>query len=283
VVVDYSHGSAAVVLPSLLGRLGVDEVTLNAPLEALYRAPQKGDIQAMEEQLATIVRSLGADLGVWVQPGAEHLLLADRSGRLWRGMDLLMLLGALMVRASSRHVHEVILPVFAPSSLVHLYTGAGWSVQQISSDPRMAMRSASAPGVVFASTGDGDLTYTDLHAAPDAMFGLAKILEHLAVTGLDLVEVAKDLPSTPYLTRALSCPMERKGTIMRRFAEMAQERDASFVDGVKVILDEGWVQLRADRTAPRLHLVVEADSIKQATAMLDRHEAMILEWVREGS
>jgi len=281
VVVDYSHGSAAVVLPSLLGRLGVDEVTLNAPIEALYRPPKKGDIQAMEEQLATIVRSLGADLGVWVQPGAEHLLLADRSGRLWRGMDLLMLLGSLMVRAAGREVHEVILPVFAPSALVQLYTSAGWSVQQISADPRSAMRSAAAPGVVFASTGGGDLTYTDLHAAPDAMFGLTKILEHMAVTGLDLEDVAKDLPSTPYLTRTISCPMERKGNIMRRFAEVAQERDASFIDGVKVQMDQGWVQLRADRTAPRLHLVVEADTIKRATTMLEHHESMVLSWVRE--
>jgi mannose-1-phosphate guanylyltransferase/phosphomannomutase len=143
------------------------------------------------------------------------------------------------------------------------------------------MRSAAAPGVVFTSSGAGDLTFTDLHAAPDAMFGLAKILEYLALTGLELAQIAQDLPSVPYVSRTISCPIERKGTIMRRFAEAAQEKEASFVDGVKVQLDRGWVLLRADRTAPRLHLVVEADTERAANQILKTHENQVQSWIRQ--
>lgn len=283
IVVNYSHDSAAVVLPDLLGRLGVEEVTVNAQVEGVYHALQPGDVRLVQDQLASIVRGLKADLGVWLQPGAERLVLADGKGRLWVGTDLLMLLGALLVRSPHGDTGRrgVVLPLFAPSVLVDMFTGAGWAVHQVPSDPREAMRAAAIPGVVFASTGIGEVTFTDLHAAPDAMFGVAKILELLASVDLDIGEIADELPSVPYMSRSISCPVERKGTIMRRFSEMAQECEASFKEGVKIQLGHGWVLLRADRSAPRLHLIVEADSTQRATTWLTKYREMVEGWVRE--
>jgi mannose-1-phosphate guanylyltransferase / phosphomannomutase len=283
IVVNYTHGTAAIVLPTLLGRLGVEEVTLNAQVEGVYRALQPSDVSASQDQLASIVRTLNADMGVWVQPGAERLVLADRQGRLWEGMDLLMLIGALLVRSYSGDgsTPGVVLPLFAPSVLVSLFTGAGWSVHRVSSDPRETMRAASGPGIVFASGGSSDVAFTDLHAAPDAMFGVAKLLELLARAEVNLEAVADELPAIPYISCSISCPIERKGTLMRRFAEMAQEYDASFQEGVKIQLDHGWVLLRADRAAPRLHLVVEADSSQRASAWLRKYQEMVELWVRE--
>jgi len=283
IVVNYSHGSSAVVLPELLGRLGVEEVTVNAQVEGVYHALQPGDVRLVQDQLASIVRGLKADLGVWIQPGAERLVLADAKGRLWHGTDLLMLLGALLTRSpgAGEGRRGVVLPLFAPSVLVDLFTAAGWDVHQVPSDHREVMRSAAAPGVIFASAGDSDVAFSSLHAAPDAMFAVAKILELLALADTTLDAVADGLPAVPYMSRSISCPVERKGTIMRRFAEMAQEYEASFQEGVKIHLGKGWVLLRADRSSPRLHLVVEAESTQLATAWLRKYQEMVEGWVRE--
>jgi len=282
-VADYTHGSAAVYLPNLLARLGVEEVTLNAQVEGVYHALQSHDIPVIQKHLSSIVRSLDADLGIWVKPGSERLVLADRKGRIWQGMDLLMLLAALMIRhrTAEQGGLGVVLPLFAPSALVNMFSSAGWAVHQTSSDPREAMRVAATPGVVFASSGNSDLAFTDLHAAPDAMFGTLKILEILALTDLELDAVADELPSVPYMTHEISCPVERKGTIMRRFAEMAQEYEATFKEGVRIQLDHGWVLLRADRSAPRLHLIVEADSTQRATTWMKKYREIVDTWVRE--
>ncbi|RMF85464.1 MAG: hypothetical protein D6739_04460, partial [Nitrospirae bacterium] len=87
VVVDYSHSSSSVVLPGLLARLAVEQVSLNAQTEGLHRALQASDVTVAHERLASIVRTLEADLGVWIEPGSERLVLADRRGRVWRGLD----------------------------------------------------------------------------------------------------------------------------------------------------------------------------------------------------
>ncbi|MFZ5787665.1 MAG: sugar phosphate nucleotidyltransferase, partial [Acidobacteriota bacterium] len=75
-VVDYSHSAAVVVLPRLLGELGCDVVTLNAHLERHSGAVADGDPEVDRQRLAAIVRSLGADLGVWLHPSGERLALA---------------------------------------------------------------------------------------------------------------------------------------------------------------------------------------------------------------
>ncbi len=282
-VVDYTHGSAAVILPNLLARLGVEEVTLNAQVEGVYHALQASDVPVVQGHLSTIVRGLDADLGVWVKPGAERLVLADRKGRIWHGMDLLMLLASLLIRSHDRDSGRpaVALPLYAPSVLTGMFTSAGWAVHQTSSDSREAMRVAATPGVVFASSGTGDVAFTDLHAAPDAMFGVVKLLELLATCDLDLDAVADELPATPYLVREISCPVERKGTIMRRFAEMAQEYEATFKEGVRIQFEHGWILLRADRAAPRLHLIVEADSPQRAATWVRKYQEMVEAWIRE--
>ncbi len=283
IVVDYSHSSSSVVLPGLLARLGVEQVSLNAQTEGLHRALQASDVVVAHERLASIVRTLEADLGVWIEPGSERLVLADRRGRIWRGLDVTMLYAALLVRPrpGAPGKARTVLPAFAPSALVRLLESHGIAVSQTSSDPRQVMRSAQAAGVTFASCGSGDVIFPELHAAPDAMFGVGKLLELLALSATGLEEIAEGLPAIPYATRTLSCPMERKGSVMRRFAEMAQEREASFVEGVKIHLEDGWVMLRADRTAPRLHLVVEADSAGQAAAWLEKYGEMVERWIRE--
>ncbi len=283
VVVDYSHSSAAVVLPSLLGQLSTSQVTLNAQTTGGHRALQAGDMTRAREQLASIVHTLEADLGVWIEPGSEQLVLADRRGRCWRGMDLLMLLGALLARLplDQGAGKVVVLPLYAPSPLVQMFESSGFAVQRVSSDPREIMRAASLPGVLFASSGSGDIVFPALHSAPDAMFGVGKILELLALTDTSLEDVAEDLPAIPYASRMIPCPMERKGAVMRRFAEMAEQRGGSQLEGIKIEEEHGWIMLRADRSAPRLHLIVEADSSQRANAWLKKYEDLVEQWIRE--
>lgn len=283
VVVDYSHSSSSVVLPTLLGRLGASQVSLNAQTEGGHRALQAGDVQTAQEQLASIVHTLGADLGVWIEPGSERLVLADPRGRSWRGMDLLMLLGAMLSRMPLEESagRIVVLPLYVPSPLVRMFESSGFAVQLVSSDPREIMRAASAPGVVFASSGSGDLVFPALHAAPDAMFGVGKLLELLARADTSLDAIAEELPAIPYASRSIPCPMERKGAVLRRFAELAGHGSASLAEGIRLEKDHGWVMLRADRTAPRLHLIVEADSSHRAGAWLRKYEELVESWIRE--
>ena len=67
---------------------------------------------------------------------------------------------------------------------------------------------------------------------------------------------------------------------MRRFAESVQGQRISYLEGIKVIGDDGWVLLRPDRVAPVLHLHAEAESVQAARSVLQQRRAELGKLIR---
>jgi len=270
VVVDYAHSAAVVVLPRLLNELGCDVVTLNAHTEGVHEAMLANEIALAHRRLATIVASLEADIGVWLNPSSERLVLADREQRLWADMDLAALMVAA-VCAAELPAGEVVLPAYVPSTFHAALAAAGHKLRETLSAPRALTEASRQRDVLFASSGEGDFIFPGLHHAPDALFALGKLLELLARTHRPLAEVARLAPAVPLARVTLPCPMERKGEVMRRFAEKIQGQEVSYLEGIKVHLDGGWVLLRPDRVAPTLHLHAESSSPEAAQKLLKKY------------
>jgi len=279
VVVDNSHSAAVVVLPRVFAELGCEVVSLNAHTEGSYEALLPGEAEQAQRRLATIVAALEADLGVWLHPGAERLVLADRRGTLWRDLDLAALVVAL-VAGAGLPAGEAVLPVWAPASFARTLAAAGHTCRETLSSPRALTEASRLRGVLFATGAEGDLIFPRLHHAPDALFAVGAILELLARTGAPLETVAAGVPPTRVGHATVACPMERKGEVMRRFVERLAGERVSFLEGVKVAVDGGWVVLRPDRAAPRLHLHAEAAGDAGAAAMLERYRSELESLVR---
>jgi mannose-1-phosphate guanylyltransferase/phosphomannomutase len=278
-VVDNSHSAAAVVLPRLLAELGCEVVSLNAHTEGAHESLLEEEMGQAQRRLATIVAALDADLGVWLHPGAERLVLADRHGALYRDMDLAALVVA-GVAAAGLPPGQVVLPVYAPASFARALADAGHQAHETLSAPRAMTEASRLRGVVAATAGEGDLIFPRFHHAPDALFAIAALLELLARAGKSAAELAAQAPPVPVARAAVACPMERKGEVMRRFVETAAGERVSFLEGVKVTTAEGWVLLRPDRVAPRLHLHAEAGDRDTAAAAVARWTAEIESLVR---
>jgi mannose-1-phosphate guanylyltransferase/phosphomannomutase len=279
VVVDYAHSAAVVVLPRLLSELGCDVVTLNAHTGGVHEALLASEIALARQRLGKIVASLEADIGVWLHPSCERMVLADRTQRLWSDLDLAALMVAA-VCAADLPPGEVVLPAYAPSTFAAALTAAGHRMRETLSAPRALTEASRHKGVLFASAGEGDFIFPALHHAPDALFALGKLLELLARAGRPLAEVAKAAPAVPVAQATVACPMERKGEVMRRFAEGVQGQETSFLEGIKVAVDGGWILLRPDRVAATLHIHAEASTAETAGKLLRSHRDEVQRLVR---
>ena len=279
IVVDYAHSAAVVVLPRLLNELGCDVVTLNAHTEGVHEALLANEIALAHERLATIVAALEADIGVWLNPSCERLVVADREQRLWVNIDLAALMvGA--VCAANLPAGEVVLPAYVPSTFHEALAAAGHRLRETLSAPRALTEASRQRDVIFASAGEGDFIFPSLHHAPDALFALGKLIELLARAACPLAEVAKLVPAVPVAQITMPCPMERKGEVMRRFAEKVQGQEVSYLEGIKVHLDSGWVLLRPDRVAPTLHLHAESASPEAAQKLVRKYREEVQRFVR---
>jgi mannose-1-phosphate guanylyltransferase/phosphomannomutase len=84
----------------------------------------------------------------------------------------------------------------------------------------------------------------------------------------------------PVARVTVACPLERKGEVMRRFGERVQGQEVSYLEGIKVVLDGGWILLRPDRVAPTLHLHAESETPEAAQKLLGKHREEVQRLVR---
>jgi len=278
-VVDYAHSAAVVVLPRLLAALGCDVVTLNAHTEGAHEALLASEIALAHRRLATIVASLEADLGVWLYPSCERMVVADPTQHVWAEFELAALMTAAVI-AAGLPPGEVVLPAYSPSTFGQALADAGHRVRETLSAPRALTEASRLRDVIFASAGEGDFIFPSLHHAPDGLFAFGKLLELLARSGRPLAEVAKLAPTVPVARATVPCPIERKGEVMRRFSERVQGREVSYLEGIKVVLDGGWVLLRPDRVAPTLHIHAESESPDAARKLLGKHRDEVQRLIR---
>jgi mannose-1-phosphate guanylyltransferase/phosphomannomutase len=72
-----------------------------------------------------------------------------------------------------------------------------------------------------------------------------------------------------------------KGGIMRRMSEESQDRDTTFVDGIKVSFGEDWLLLLPDQYKSYIHLFAEAGEPKKAQSLLDEYRVKVETWKKE--
>ena len=109
VVADCAGGTASLVLPGLLGRIGVDVLTVNNRLDEASPTESLAQIRAGMHRLAELVSSSRAAFGVRFDPVGERIALVDDKGALVS--DERALLVVLDLVAAERRTGRVALPV----------------------------------------------------------------------------------------------------------------------------------------------------------------------------
>ena len=279
IVVDFAHGPASILLPELLGELDCDVVGINAYMEEKALSDESHMAHSMES-LSKIVTALGAHGGFHISPSGEELILVDEKGRLYRGMEALMVVSSLVL--VSQGPGALVVPVAAPGVLEDAAVQKGFTFKRVPHAPRSITEACRKGNVVMGASLEGGFVFPRFHYVFDAMFALAKVLEMMAKSGLSLGSARESLPPTVFLHGEVHCPWELKGTIMRRLSEEAADKEASFIDGIKIFFPDGaWVLLVPDQVHPLFHIYVEAQVEERAREILEHYKEMVEAWREE--
>jgi mannose-1-phosphate guanylyltransferase / phosphomannomutase len=286
VVIDAGGGTATLVLPHLLSRLGLDTLIVNGQLDEAMVAPTEAERQGDLDRLAKLVTASGADLGVRFDAVGERLTLVDESGAIL-GLDRALLLYVdLVVR--SEPGGAIALPVSTTRLAAALAARHGCQVHGTKLATSAIMRAAQRGGVVFAGAEGGGYVFPVLHPAYDGLLSFGKLLELLAAHGVGLGQAVAALPAPSLLRRRVPTPWERKGAVMRQVLEAAKGRRVDDTDGVKVFhqpappggagdgpFGDDWALVIPDTVEPATHLWAEAGDAEGAKVLADEYEALI--------
>lgn len=280
VVADFAYGRLATVYPTVLGRMGVELIALNAYPD-VGKVPKTPDARAaLLPNLGQIVQTLHADLGVLFEADGERMTIIDEYGKAIEGDNLLAMMSVLVARTKDRA--RIAVPVTAPRMIEGLAGLHGGMVQRTKTDVRDLMEMCRGEGgkpgrVDFAGDDAGGFIFSEFQPSFDAMFAFSKLLELLAVTDIRLSELSAELPRAHVARAHVRCPWETKGRIMRVLTKEADSHEGhngdhvELIDGIKFFKGKDWALVLPDASEPFFHVYAEADSDQAANQIVGEY------------
>jgi mannose-1-phosphate guanylyltransferase / phosphomannomutase len=274
VVVEYSHSAVSMVLPLVLGALGV---------EAIGAHPYAGEYATMSDlsealgQAKRLVSAAGADLGVVLDESGERIYVVDEQAREVPVEQELLLFLTLL--AADGKKGALALPTTVTSLAEPLVRGTSLEVKRTPASLSALTQAAIGDNVVFAGSVGGGFVFPEFLPAYDGVASLCKLLELLAPIEKPLSELVAGLPESTVVHRQIRCPWGRKGTVMRVLTERLKGKKLDTLDGIKVYEKRGWAQVLPDPDEPLVHVYAEGKTAADAASLEEEFLALVEEIV----
>jgi mannose-1-phosphate guanylyltransferase/phosphomannomutase len=276
IVVDYSQSAASLVLPMVLGTLGVEAVTAH-PYSGETAVPVATRLSEALGQAKRLVASVGADFGVVLDESGERIYLVDDQAReVAVEQELLLFLSLL---SSNGQRGRLAFPTTVTSLVDELVGGTKLEVVRTPASLSALTRAAAGDGVIFAGSVGGGFVFPDFLPAYDGVASLCKLLELLAPVRTPLSELVAQLPESKVVHRQVRCPWGRKGAVMRIVTERTKGKKVDTLDGIKVFDKRGWVQVLPDPDEPIVHVYAEGKTEADTERLEEEYLAVVEEAV----
>jgi mannose-1-phosphate guanylyltransferase/phosphomannomutase len=269
VVVDTGGGTASLVLPTLLGRLGLDVLTVNNGLDEASPTETAAERAESLLRLGRLVASSKAAFGVHFDPVGERIALVDEKGLAID--DERALLVVLDLVAAESKGGTVALPVTTTRVAEQVAAFHGVDISWIATTPAALTEAVAADGVVFGGDGRGGFVVPHFSTTYDGIAAFVQLVGLVARTKLQLSEIDARIPSSHMSRRSVPTPWAAKGVVMRAVVEEAGSRPLDTTDGVRVLEDNGnWALVLPDPAEPVTHVWAEAGNDSTSAELLER-------------
>jgi mannose-1-phosphate guanylyltransferase/phosphomannomutase len=273
VVLDYSFGPTATVMPNVLAKIGAEVLSVNPYAATASASATADELKARVARVEDLVRASGSHLGMVLEPDGECAVIVDDEGHALTHEQALLTLVTLVCETMPGA--RIGLPVSASREAERIVAERGASIVWTKLSAAHIMDVASTGSVDFAASQDGGFVWPDFLPAYDATATLAKVLHLLAIARRPLSSIVRSLPRVHVAHESVPTPWEQKGTVMRTLVEWSKDREVILVDGVKVLHPEGWALVLPDPEEPVTHVWSEAGSDHEARQLAQEYARRI--------
>ncbi|MFE5331022.1 sugar phosphate nucleotidyltransferase [Embleya sp. NPDC056575] len=274
VVVDAAHGNAALLLPSILGRLGIDALTVNSGLDDARPTETVDERHEGLLRLGEIVASSKSGFGVRFDPVGERMSLVDERGRIIDDHRALLVL--LDCVAAERGGGKIALPVTTTRIAEQVAAYHGVQVQWTTTSPDDLARVAQSDDTIFGGDGRGGFVIPEFSTVFDGTAAFVRLIGLVARTQLTLSQIDARIPRAHVRRRDVATPWAAKGMVMRRVVEAAGDREIDTTDGVRVVETDGrWALVLPDPAEAVTHVWAEGPDDDAADELLDEWSRVV--------
>lgn len=226
--------------------------------------------------LAELVREQQCDIGFGQDPDGDRLAVAEEHGDVLDNDEVL----ALVVEAVlERSPGPVVVNLTSSAVIDDIARRFGVEVHRAPVGEANVVDTMQAVNAVIGGEGNnGGIIFPRVHYCRDSYTGMAWLLDHMARTGSRVSELHNRLPRYYRKLGQVGFEHGRLGPLMQSLEHVFPTAAKDRSDGLKLILDDGWIHVRASNTEPLLRLAAEAKSGER----LNELYAAVVDAVRVG-
>jgi phosphoglucosamine mutase len=278
VVVDPGCGAAFSIAPQMFQDLGCKVTALNAQPDGHFPARKSEPTAESLQDLAKIVKILGADIGIAFDGDADRVAFIDENGGFVNFDRSLAAYGALALKRSGGGI--VVTNVEASMCVETMAEKYGGKVVRTRVGDIYISEAIKHSGAVFGGEPCGAWVHPQLHLCPDGPLSAALFLAALEEEGRSVSEFISEVPEYITLRENISCRNEQKYMLVEQIESALKTAfptytEYSTVDGARLALKNGWLLIRASGTEPLIRLTVEGESFQAAKDITQKATALI--------
>jgi len=271
VALDPGHGAGALTSPGFLRRLGAEVVTVNAQPDGHFPGRDPEPVPANLDDLARLVRTAGADVGIAHDGDADRAIFVDETGAHVSGDAVLAALAAAELSAGDAAVSAV----NVSQRLVDVADAAGATLEltpigSTNLTSRIRKLRAKGASVPIAGEGNGGIIFPSYRLARDGAYTAARFLELVADEPVSSIVEPYDGYENVRVNVGYGDAAEREAMLAAadRYARNA-DAELTTIDGYRLDYGDAWVLARASGTEPVVRLVAEAREDDRAAALIE--------------
>lgn len=272
VAVDCCNGSCSLLSPRWLAELGCQVLAINDDVASPFpHTPEPKPETAA--QVRALVKAGAADIGLVHDADGERLGLVDETGRALSEETTLPLAVEIALRDGSG---PVVTNVSTTMAVDRVAARHGATVIRTPVGQPYISEAILEHGAVIGGEGNGSVAVPRVQPSHDSAAAIGLILCHLAASSRPLSAIIDDLPQPAMLKEHVAIEPNVIFSALQEFRDAVQEEGRGAIDlsdGVKVVLSDGWVHVRASNTESMIRIIVEADAAGRASELMD--------WARE--
>ena len=251
---------------------------LGCELHAIHADPAKPFPREPEPrpevlgELSELVLRVRADAGFAQDPDGDRLAVAGETGRVFDNDDVLAL---AIDCALHKQKGPVVVNLTTSSAVDDIAARHGCPVFRTPvGEANVVERMRAVRAVIGGEGANGGIIFPAVHPCRDSYLGMALLLERMAETGETMNALAASLPR--YWRRSGKLPFAhgRLGQLMQALETALPGARADRTDGLKLMLDDGWVHVRASNTEPILRIAVEGKTREAADRLYRLAESL---------
>ena len=258
IAIDCVNSTGGIFVPALLKALGVETIY------ELYCEPNghfPHNPEPLPENLteiAKVVQSKNADLGIVVDPDVDRLCFVNEDGTMFgEEYTLVAVADYILKNTPGNSVSNL----SSTRALRDVTEQSGGEYHASAVGEVNVVNKMKATNAIIGGEGNGGIIYPELHYGRDALVGIALFLTHLAKSGKTISVLRNSYPQYHISKNKITLTPEMDiDALMEKVQERYKNQPNTTIDGLKIEFDKQWVHLRRSNTEPIIRIYSEAST-----------------------